>query len=74
MTDSTTEKAGSNDVAAVQKPGQACRRMVDELRRHIVGMEEAIDQVVIAIFSRGHGLLEGVLGLDASNQAAHVLQ
>ncbi len=63
MTDSTPENAGSNDVAAVQKLGEARQRMVEELRKHIVGMEDVIDQVVIAIFSRGHALLEGVPGL-----------
>ena len=63
MTDGASEHAKSNDVAAVQKLGQARQRMVEELRKHIVGMDDVIDQVVIAIFSRGHGLLEGVPGL-----------
>jgi MoxR-like ATPase len=36
---------------------------VDELRKTIVGMENVIDEVMIAIFSRGHCLLVGVPGL-----------
>ena len=42
MTDSTIENAASHDVAAVQKLGQARRRIVEELRKHIVGMDEVI--------------------------------
>jgi MoxR-like ATPase len=63
MTDQTTDQIGGNDVAAVQKLGEARQRMVEELRKHIVGMEDVIDQVIISIFSRGHALLEGVPGL-----------
>lgn len=37
--------------------------MIRELRKAIVGMDQVIDEVLIAIFSRGHGLLEGVPGL-----------
>ncbi len=58
-----TEEVRENDVAAVQKLGQARQRMVEELRKRIVGMDEVIDEVVVAIFSRGHALLEGVPGL-----------
>ncbi|MBT3295672.1 MAG: MoxR family ATPase [Verrucomicrobia bacterium] len=56
----TTE---TNDVKAVEKLGVARQQMLDELKKNIVGMEEVIDQVIIAIFSRGHCLLEGVPGL-----------
>ncbi len=34
-----------------------------ELRKTIVGMDEVIEQIVIAIFSRGHCLMVGVPGL-----------
>jgi len=53
----------SNDVEAVEKLGQARDAMVRELRKTIVGMDEVIDQMMIAIFSRGHCLLVGVPGL-----------
>ncbi len=56
----TTE---TGDVKAVEKLGQAHEQMLQELRKNIVGMDEVIDQLIIAIFSRGHGLLEGVPGL-----------
>ncbi|QEG43224.1 ATPase RavA [Roseimaritima ulvae] len=37
--------------------------MVDQLRRRIVGQEDVIEQVLIALFSGGHCLLVGVPGL-----------
>jgi len=63
MTDSTTEKPGGNDVAAVKKLGEAREQILAELRKTIVGMEEVIDETLIAVFAGGHVLLEGVPGL-----------
>ena len=51
------------DVEAVKKLGLAREQIVTELRKAIVGMDGVIDEVLIAIFARGHGLLEGVPGL-----------
>ena len=56
----TTE---TNDIKAVEKLGEARDAMVRELRKTIVGMEDVIDQMLIAIFARGHCLLVGVPGL-----------
>ena len=39
------------------------QKMRDELHKVIVGQEEVIEQVLAAIFTRGHCLLEGVPGL-----------
>jgi MoxR-like ATPase len=44
--------------------GQAkIARLVNELRRVILGKEKTIDEVVAALFARGHVLLEGLPGL-----------
>ena len=43
--------------------GQARDAIVTELRKTIVGMDEVIDEMMIAIFARGHCLLVGVPGL-----------
>jgi MoxR-like ATPase len=51
------------DIQAVEKLGQARDAIVKELRKTIVGMDEVIDQMMIAIFARGHCLLVGVPGL-----------
>lgn len=53
----------SKDVEAVEKLGQARDQVVAELRKTIVGMDEVIDQMMIAIFAKGHCLLVGVPGL-----------
>ncbi|MCE9548471.1 MAG: MoxR family ATPase [Planctomycetia bacterium] len=59
----TTQTLPPDDVAAVQQCEQAYNRMRDELSQVIVGQDAVIEQVLIAIFSRGHALLEGVPGL-----------
>ncbi len=56
-------KLQADDVQAVEKLAAGRDRMMAELRKAIVGMDRVIDEVMIAIFSRGHGLLEGVPGL-----------
>ncbi|MGE0605636.1 MAG: AAA family ATPase [Pirellulales bacterium] len=52
-----------SDVAAVQRCEQAYNRLRDELSKVIVGQNDVIEQVLVAIFARGHALLEGVPGL-----------
>src|ERR1700761_3663293 len=52
-----------SDVAAVQRCEAAYNRIRDELAKVIVGQNEVIEQVLIAVFARGHALLEGVPGL-----------
>ena len=53
----------TDDIQAVEKLGQARDAIVTELRKTIVGMDEVIDQMMIAVFARGHCLLVGVPGL-----------
>ena len=60
MTTDTRALLSPDDVAAAQaKVG----RLVSELRRIILGKEQAIDEVVSALLARGHVLLEGLPGL-----------
>ena len=54
---------GTSDVEAVKNLGRARDEIITELRKSIVGMDVVIDEVLIAIFARGHTLLEGVPGL-----------
>src|SRR6476660_10597821 len=58
-----TDQASRDDLAAVQRCEQAYNRIRDELSKVIVGQSDVIEQVLIAIFARGHALLEGVPGL-----------
>ena len=52
-----------DDLAAVQHCKEAYDRIRNELAEVIVGQSDVIEQVLIAIFARGHALLEGVPGL-----------
>jgi MoxR-like ATPase len=55
--------ASSEDVAAVARCKAAYEQICKELSGVIVGQQEVIEQVLVAIFARGHALLEGVPGL-----------
>ncbi|MBX7075346.1 MAG: MoxR family ATPase [Pirellulales bacterium] len=52
-----------SDVQAVQKLHQACDRIRHELSKVIVGQETVIEELLVALFARGHALLVGVPGL-----------
>jgi MoxR-like ATPase len=51
------------DLQAVQQLKAACARIKAELGKVIVGQEQVVDQVLIAILTRSHALLVGVPGL-----------
>ncbi len=53
----------SADLARIKRAGEMRDRAVAELKKVIVGQEDLIDQVLIAMFSGGHVLLVGVPGL-----------
>jgi len=52
-----------DDLEAVKALSAAYARMTKDLARVIVGQKEVVEQVLIAIFCRGHALLVGVPGL-----------
>ncbi|MCX5674237.1 MAG: AAA family ATPase, partial [Planctomycetota bacterium] len=52
-----------DDEKAVQRLGEARDQILGEVRKVIVGMDQVIDEMMIAIFARGHCLLVGVPGL-----------
>ena len=58
-----TECDRIDDVRSVEAIGVARDGVVGELRKAIVGMDEVIDEMMIAIFAQGHCLLVGVPGL-----------
>ena len=53
----------ADDVAAVRRLHDAYGRIRAELSKVIVGQGDVIDLMLIALFSRGHIILEGVPGL-----------
>ncbi len=56
-------ETSQDDVAAVEHCRAAYNRIREELSKVIIGQGEVIEQVLIAMFARGHALLEGVPGL-----------
>jgi MoxR-like ATPase len=51
------------DLQAIKDLGTANDKLKAELHKTIVGMDNVIEETLIAIFSKGHALLEGVPGL-----------
>jgi MoxR-like ATPase len=52
-----------NDIEAVRQLHDAYRLITEQLGRVIVGQQQVIDELLIAMFARGHCLLVGVPGL-----------
>ncbi len=52
-----------DDAAMARRLVESYRRMREELSKVIVGQDEVLEQLLIAILARGHCLLEGVPGL-----------
>ena len=53
----------SENIEAIEKLSTAYKSIKEQMAKVIVGQDEVIDQLLIALFSRGHCLLEGVPGL-----------
>jgi MoxR-like ATPase len=56
----TTEEI---DLAGLEELREAHRQIRGQIARQIVGQDEVIDQLLVAVFARGHCILEGVPGL-----------
>lgn len=52
-----------DDLRAVQELNEAYRLITDQLGRVIVGQQQVIEELLVAMFARGHCLLVGVPGL-----------
>src|SRR5712664_1213770 len=52
-----------NDLEAADKLKAAYKSLCQQLGRVIVGQDQVIEELLIALFSRGHCILEGVPGL-----------
>src|SRR5438477_3136426 len=52
-----------SDLDSARYLGVACRLLEAELSKTIVGQKRVIDEILIAIFARGHCLVQGVPGL-----------
>ncbi|MGB5194027.1 MAG: MoxR family ATPase [Polyangiales bacterium] len=55
--------SASSDVVRVQQLSAARDEIVSRLRQRIIGQDEVVELLLIALFARGHGLFVGVPGL-----------
>ncbi len=63
MSDAPMTTPPADDLAAAEMIQQSYRRLRDELHKLIVGQDDVIEQLLIAMFAGGHCILEGVPGL-----------
>src|SRR3954470_3766626 len=63
MSEPTKSDLGQQDLDAIRKLKDAYDNIRRQLSRVIVGQDEVIEELLIAMFSRGHCMLEGVPGL-----------
>ena len=69
MTDATTpnvetvDQLAQADLEAIRRLQGAFNEIKQQLARVIVGQDQVIEELLIALFSRGHCILEGVPGL-----------
>jgi MoxR-like ATPase len=59
----TTPQATEDDLQAIAKLGEARKRLKQEIARVVVGQEHIVDDLLTALFARGHCLVIGVPGL-----------
>ena len=55
--------SNANHQAQAERLVDACNKIREQVSRVVVGQDEVVEQLVIAILARGHCLLEGVPGL-----------
>src|SRR5881409_1431809 len=60
---SDTQELAQNDLEAIKRLRDAFDDIKQQLARVIVGQDQVIEELLIALFSRGHCILEGVPGL-----------
>lgn len=63
-----------SDIKAAEHLTDAYRKMTEQLGRIIVGQNEVLKQVLIALFCQGHCILEGVPGLAKTLMISSIAQ
>jgi MoxR-like ATPase len=59
----SSEPTAAETEQSIERLNKARQQIRDQMARVIVGQDQVIEQLLIALFSRGHCLLEGVPGL-----------
>src|SRR6266480_2350061 len=63
MTEPNAALESSKDIQAVDELHQTYKQITEKMGGVIVGQEEVIEQLLVALLCRGHCILEGVPGL-----------
>ncbi len=63
MTNGETPKVDETDLEAVERLGEAYRKITAELSKAIIGQQQVVEELLIAMLAGGHCLLVGVPGL-----------
>jgi MoxR-like ATPase len=63
LNETTSPAPADSDIESAKFLASAYQRLGDELSKVIVGQQRVIEEILIAIFSRGHCLMQGVPGL-----------
>ncbi len=63
MSDYMDRTTHPGDVESAEYLGEVCNKLHAELGKVIVGQNRVIEEVLVAIFARGHCLMQGVPGL-----------
>src|SRR5262245_43674106 len=63
MSGPATSGASENDLQAIARLGEARKKLKAEIGKVIVGQEHIVDDLLTALFARGHCLMIGVPGL-----------
>jgi MoxR-like ATPase len=58
-----TARIDENDLKSAEQLSAVYEKLTEQLGRVIIGQQEVLKQILIALFSQGHCLLEGVPGL-----------
>ena len=67
-------EAGGRDAEAIQTVQQAHQGLMREVGKVIIGQKQVVEQALIAIFTGGHCLLEGVPGLAKTLLVSSIAQ
>ena len=62
-TEPTAARPGADDLEAVERLSRTYQKLTQEIGKAIVGQTRVLDELLIAMFARGHCLLIGVPGL-----------
>ncbi|MET0412865.1 MAG: AAA family ATPase, partial [Polyangiaceae bacterium] len=74
MAVSDFQSGADNSVALLERCAAACNRLKQQVARVVVGQDEVVDLMLVALLARGHALLVGVPGLAKTLLVSSVAQ